>query len=97
MAETLEETLAEVQDRQLDLISRHGMPKLGRWIYCKYCFKNVLPQLDFDGGLVRCAKCGYGLAPLDRVIECGSCQRWEEELLEVYKAFNLRRQEEKHV
>jgi len=35
---------------------------LGHWIYCKYCYENVLPVL---GGInqVVCSKCGYGLSP----------------------------------
>ena len=36
--------------------------KIGRWIYCKYCYQNVKPLL---GGVyqVICPKCGYGLTP----------------------------------
>ena len=36
--------------------------KLGRWIYCKYCYKSVKPEL---GGIyqVVCSECGYGLTP----------------------------------
>lgn len=67
-------------DYQLDLISKHGIPKLGRWVYCKYCYKNVQPKLDFDQGLVRCAECRSGLAPLDEVIKAGSYKKWDEKI-----------------
>lgn len=56
------------------------MPKLGRWVYCKYCYKSVRPQLHLLDGLVRCSECGYGLAPLDKVIEAGSYEKWYDEL-----------------
>jgi len=41
---------------------------LGRWIYCKYCYKNVLP---FLGGVnqVVCPKCWSGLTPDFFVLE----------------------------
>lgn len=35
---------------------------LGRWIYCKYCYKKVLPLLGGCNQVV-CSKCGYGLTP----------------------------------
>ena len=47
----------------------------GRWVYCKYCYKNVRPAISHPSesergkhGLPRseqliCAECGYGLAP----------------------------------
>jgi len=35
---------------------------LGRWVYCKYCYKNVLPKLSGLNQVV-CSKCGYGLTP----------------------------------
>ena len=48
--------------------------KLGRWAYCKGCYKNVLPQLSLD--IVVCSECGFGLAPLDAVIEVGRFSAW---------------------
>jgi len=35
---------------------------IGRWVYCKYCYKSVQPLL---GGInqVVCEQCGYGLTP----------------------------------
>jgi len=35
---------------------------IGRWIYCKYCYKNVQPLL---GGInqIVCSECGYALTP----------------------------------
>ncbi len=34
----------------------------GRWVYCKYCYKNVRPAL---GGInqIVCYRCGSGLSP----------------------------------
>jgi hypothetical protein len=34
----------------------------GRWIYCKYCYKNVRPQISGLNQIV-CSECGYGLTP----------------------------------
>ena len=34
----------------------------GRWIYCKYCYKNVKPMLSGINQLV-CSECGSGLTP----------------------------------
>lgn len=39
-----------------------GGVKLGRWWYCKYCYKNELPVADVLEDLIVCSKCGYGLA-----------------------------------
>ena len=61
----------------LDLIREHGVPKIGRWVYCKYCYKKVLPRLNFPEGLIQCTECIAGLAPLDAVIEAGSYAAWE--------------------
>jgi len=40
---------------------------VGRWIYCKYCYKNVLPECStgYDGisFQIVCGECGYGLTP----------------------------------
>jgi hypothetical protein len=35
---------------------------LGRWIYCKYCCKNVKPKLSGQNQVV-CSICGYALTP----------------------------------
>lgn len=64
----------------LDLIIHHGMPKLGRWAYCKYCYRNVLPYLSFGGGLIKCPRCGAGLTPLRDIVVAGSYQQWEQRL-----------------
>ena len=69
--------LRPVYDHMLDLIREYGVPKLGRWAYCKYCYKNVLPRLNFTEGLVQCTDCISGLAPLDAVIKAGSYAAWE--------------------
>ena len=36
--------------------------KIGRWIYCKYCYKSVKPEL---GGIYQivCPECNSGLTP----------------------------------
>lgn len=56
--------------------------KLGRWVYCKYCCKNVRPTVG--DGIVKCSECGYGLAPLDAVIEAGSYKKWYEKICHNY-------------
>ncbi len=56
------------------------MLKLGRWVYCKYCYRNVRPGIHPDGSIVVCTECYHGLAPVDEVISAGSYQRWKEEL-----------------
>jgi len=63
----------EEQDR---LLEKHGVPKIGRWVYCKYCYKNVCPEINYQDGLIKCTECGYGLAPLGDVAKEGSYQRW---------------------
>ena len=35
---------------------------LGRWIYCKYCYKSVRPLLSGVNQII-CSECGYGLTP----------------------------------
>lgn len=72
-------------DELLDLITKYGMPKLGRWIYCKYCYKNVLPKFSFGGGVVLCSECQSGLAPLEDVIKAGSLKKWEQDLEFLYR------------
>jgi len=76
----LPEPIQEKYNNLLDLIRQHGMPKLGRWVYCKYCYKKVLPKLAFIEGFIQCSKCGAGLAPLEEVIRAGSLQQWESDL-----------------
>jgi hypothetical protein len=36
--------------------------KTGRWIYCKYCYKNVKPSIGSIYQIV-CPECGCGLTP----------------------------------
>lgn len=45
----------------------------GRWIYCKYCYKNVKPMLSGINQLV-CSKCGCGLTPDFFLME--NLKRW---------------------
>jgi hypothetical protein len=35
---------------------------LGRWIYCKFCYKSVKPRLSGVNQVV-CSQCGAGLSP----------------------------------
>lgn len=69
--------LRPVFDHMLDLIGQYGVPKLGRWVYCKYCYMKVLPRLNFPEGLVQCTECIAGLAPLENVIKAGAYSAWE--------------------
>lgn len=69
--------LRPVYDHMLDLIREYGVPKIGRWVYCKYCYVKVLPRLNFPEGLIQCTKCGSGLAPLDAVIKAKNYAAWE--------------------
>jgi len=55
-------------------------PEVGRWVYCKYCYKNVCPEVDYLENLVRCSECGAGLAPLDGVIKAGSYEKWYDKI-----------------
>lgn len=75
-----DERFKDMYDETLELLSRYGQPKLGRWVYCKYCYKNVQPILAFYDGLIECSECKAGLAPLDDVIKAGSYQKWYEKL-----------------
>lgn len=59
--------------------------KLGRWFYCKYCYKSIRPEIG--DGVVICPECHYGLAPLDEVQEAGSLTAWYEGIV---RAFNKR-------
>jgi hypothetical protein len=44
-----------------------AVPGLGRWIYCKYCYKHTQP-LQGDGRIV-CGECEYGLGPLPKLVK----------------------------
>ncbi len=48
--------------RNLALESVRKRRGLGRWIYCKYCYKSVRPLLSGINQVV-CGECGYGLTP----------------------------------
>ena len=77
---SLENVLKESFKRHASLIEKHGMPKLGRWNYCKYCYRNVSISADLGEGIIICNNCGYGLAPLAEVIKLGSYQKWREKI-----------------
>lgn len=66
------------------LMKRYGRPRLGRWVYCKYCYRNVKPELSVLDDLIKCGNCGAGLAPLRNVIEAGSYKHWYEGIVEQF-------------
>lgn len=76
----LPEEVQHLDIEMLELIQKHGVPKLGRWVYCKYCKLNVLPRLTIVEGLIQCTRCEAGLAPIRDVITAGSYKRWEADL-----------------
>jgi hypothetical protein len=84
----LPEPVREEYNGLLELIHKHGMPKLGRWVYCKYCYKKVLPKLAFIEGVVQCSVCKAALAPLKEIVQAGSYRRWEEALKTTYRLMN---------
>lgn len=51
-------------DRTEEMILEPVRPAkgFGRWIYCKYCYKNVKPMLSGINQIV-CSQCGSGLTP----------------------------------
>jgi hypothetical protein len=67
-----------------ELIAKHGIPHVGRWVYCKYCYKNVCPVRDSWENLVTCGECGYGLAHYSDVIKAGSYEAMENERIVKY-------------
>lgn len=72
-------TIKKEGDDEIMGINTQGVElklKIGRWVYCKYCYKSVKPIIDDGEGLVICSKCGQGLAPLDEVIKAGSYDKW---------------------
>ena len=71
--------------RVLDLLREHGDPKLGRWVHCKYCYKNVLPKMNVPEELIQCAECTSGLTPLADVIKAGGYADWEAGISREYR------------
>lgn len=60
----------------------------GRWVYCKYCDKNVMPVILTEifpdtliHEMVLCSECGYGLTPSIPVKRIGD---WTWELNDKY-------------
>lgn len=47
--------------------------RAGRWIYCKYCHKNVTPTLS-SANQICCSECDYGLTP--DFVKMESLQLW---------------------
>lgn len=52
--------------------------KMGRWVYCKYCYKNVLPIVNYNEGLIQCSECGYGLWGLEEELKAQGLWKAEE-------------------
>lgn len=77
-------TRDEIIGKYRDLYER-TKPKLGRWTYCKYCYKSVLPLVGPDFSIVVCSCCGYGLAPMREVCEFGSLQAWKCHIIELFE------------
>jgi len=63
---------------------RLGKKGAGRWVYCKYCYKNVMPIIDEDEDLIVCRECGYGLAVLSDVRKAGSYNKWYQGIYKNY-------------
>ena len=57
---------ADLKNPNLSRNDRRSLGKkgAGRWVYCKYCYKNVLPVIDESEGLIVCSERGYGLVIL---------------------------------
>lgn len=51
-----------IEELHYNLVKENEDIKLGRWIYCKYCYKNVKPIL-VSSYQICCSECGYGLTP----------------------------------
>lgn len=58
--------------------------RLGRWFYCKYCYRSIRPEIG--DGVVMCPICNYGLAPLDAVEKAGSLEAWYRDLVAKFNA-----------
>jgi uncharacterized Zn finger protein (UPF0148 family) len=43
--------------------------KVGRWVYCKYCYKCVLPIVNAFEGIIQCSCCGYGIGLVESTPE----------------------------
>lgn len=50
------------REEHLVEVVKHDVKGLGRWIYCKYCYKSVKPSLSGINQVV-CSECGAGLTP----------------------------------
>lgn len=81
----LPEAVQHLDSEISELLQKHGVPKLGRWVYCKYCKLNVLPRLASFEALIQCSRCEAGLAPLRDVIPAGSYKRWETDLISAWR------------
>lgn len=76
-----DELLAKIIDKYRRLWEARR-PKLGRWFYCKYCYRNICPKVGPDYSIIICPRCGAGLAPMDDVCRAGSLEAWYEGIVE---------------
>lgn len=51
----------KITKHYIDVV-KHDVKGLGRWMYCKYCYKSVKPSLSGINQAV-CSECGAGLSP----------------------------------
>jgi hypothetical protein len=62
---SIDESFQEIMKEQYKLKEKYGRyVKAGRWIYCKYCYANRIPIIDWSDGLIKCGTCDAGLVPL---------------------------------
>ena len=55
----------KIYEKQLERKAKYEQKlKLGEWIYCKYCYKNTHPIINWFDGLIKCGTCDAGLYPL---------------------------------
>ena len=77
---SLKEIREHIKKEQEELIKKHGEPKVEKLVYCKYCYKNVKPMINYYEDLIQCSECNYGLAPLRDIIKAGSYEKWNEKI-----------------
>lgn len=73
--------LHECESKEVEkLIKKYGELKIDKKVYCKYCCKNVKPQINYYEGIIQCSECNYGLAQIKDVIKSGSYKKYEEKI-----------------
>jgi hypothetical protein len=64
----------------------HSSDGVGRWVYCKYCYKNVRPVVMMEelppaanwppSEMILCAECSAGLTAPVAIAEGGAAEGW---------------------